>query len=134
MKEFYITAKAGNYIEDIDESINTTLEEIKNCYQHKKLRLSNIRSQLSVSTRREPRKKLKLLKYSSTLTILLITQYMKVDSTQWLNFEKKVYEGYGYDFEFFGLRSIQINNEPTKASIGSYTCLPTPISKTLNQF
>ena len=31
MEEFYITDKAGNYIEDIDEAINNSLEEIKNC-------------------------------------------------------------------------------------------------------
>ena len=39
-----------------------------------------------------------------------------------LNFEKEIYQGYGYDF--LGLRSIQINIEPTKASIGSYIDLP----------
>ena len=33
MKEFYITDKAGNCIDDIDEAINNSLEEIKNCYQ-----------------------------------------------------------------------------------------------------
>ena len=33
MKEFYITDKAGNYIEDIDEAIINSLEEIRNCYQ-----------------------------------------------------------------------------------------------------
>ena len=43
-----------------------------------KLRVLNIGSQLSVSTRREPKKKLKLLKYSSTLTVLLIMQYMNM--------------------------------------------------------
>ena len=53
--------------------------------------------------------------------------------TQWLNFEKEIYEDYGYDFEFLGLRSIQINIEPTKASIGSYIELP-PNLKTLNQY
>ena len=37
---------------------------------------------------------------------------------------KKIYEGYGYDFEFLGLRSTQINTEPTKASIGSYKDIP----------
>ena len=42
------------------------------------------------------------------------------DFKQWLDFEKEIYGGYGYDFEFFGLRSTQINIEPTKASIGSY--------------
>ena len=50
--------------------------------------------------------------------------YENGDFTQWLNFEKEIYEGYGYDFEFLGLRSIQINIEPTKASIGSYIDLP----------
>ena len=34
------------------------------------------------------------------------------------------FEGYGYDFEFLGIRSIQLNIEPTKASIGSYIHLP----------
>ena len=29
MREFYITDKAGNFIEDIDEAINNSLEEIK---------------------------------------------------------------------------------------------------------
>ena len=33
MREFYITDKAGNYIEDIDEAIDNSLEEIKKCYQ-----------------------------------------------------------------------------------------------------
>ena len=32
MREFYITDKGGNYIEDIDEANNYSLEEIKNCY------------------------------------------------------------------------------------------------------
>ena len=27
---------AGNYIEDIDKTINNSLEEIKNCYQYRK--------------------------------------------------------------------------------------------------
>ena len=28
MKEFYITDKAGNYIEDIDEAMKNTLEKL----------------------------------------------------------------------------------------------------------
>ena len=43
-----------------------------------KLRVLNIGSQLNVSTRREPKKKLKQHKYSSTLTILLIMQYLNM--------------------------------------------------------
>ena len=38
MREFYITDKAGNYIEDIDESVTSSLDEIKNCYQYRKVR------------------------------------------------------------------------------------------------
>ena len=53
--------------------------------------------------------------------------YENGEFTQWLNFEKEIYEGYGYDFEILGLRSIQINIEPTKASIGSYIDLPTDL-------
>ena len=37
---------------------------------------------------------------------------------------KKIYEGYGSAFDFLGLRSIQINIEPTIASVGSYIDLP----------
>ena len=81
MKENYITDKAGNYIEDIDETINNSLEEIEICYQFRKVKSFDIRSQPSVSTRREPKKKLKLLKYFSTLTILLIAQYMKMETS-----------------------------------------------------
>ena len=45
--------------------------------------------------------------------------YENGDFTQWLNFEKEIYAGFGCDFEFLGLRSIEINIEPTNASIGS---------------
>ena len=46
------------------------------------------------------------------------------DFSLWLNFEKETNEGYGNDFEFLGIRSIHLNIEPTKASIGSYIDLP----------
>ena len=38
MREFYITDKSGNYIEDIDESTNYSLEEIKNFYQFRRVK------------------------------------------------------------------------------------------------
>ena len=44
MKEFYITVKAGNYIEDIDEAINNSLEDIKNCYQFCKVKSFNYKT------------------------------------------------------------------------------------------
>ena len=46
------------------------------------------------------------------------------DFKRWLDFQKEINEGYGYDFEFLGLRSIRINIERTKASIGNYIDLP----------
>ena len=81
MREFYITDKARNYIEDIDEAINNSLEEFRTVKSIEKLRTFNTGSQLSVSAKREPKKKLKPLKYFSTLTILLITQYMKMETS-----------------------------------------------------
>ena len=38
MREFSITDRGGNYIEDIDEATNYSLEEIKNYYQFRKVR------------------------------------------------------------------------------------------------
>ena len=81
-----------------------------------------------MGTKREPKKKLKLLKnFFNTDYIIHKAIYENGDFTQWLNFEKEIYEGYGYDFEFLGLRSIQINIESTKASIGSYIELPSDL-------
>ena len=62
MKEFYITDKAGNCIEDIDEAINNSIEEIKKLLSVQKVRVLIKRSQPSVSTRREPKKKLRAQK------------------------------------------------------------------------
>ena len=84
MREFYITDKGGNYIEDIDEATNYSLEEIKTVTSFVNLRVLNIRSRLNVIIRREPKKKLKLLsisvlkKYFSILIILIIMQYMNM--------------------------------------------------------
>ena len=80
MRESYITDKAGNHIEDIDEAINNSLEEIKNCYQYRKVKSFKykITAECEYKKSTKPKKKFKLLKYFSTLTILLITQYMKI--------------------------------------------------------
>ena len=81
MKEFYITAKAGNYIEDIDEAINNSLEEIKNCYQYGKVMSFKYKITAECEYKKAPKKKLKLLKNSAALTILLITQNMKMETS-----------------------------------------------------
>ena len=38
MREFYFANKSGNYLEDIDEVIINSLEEIKYCYQFRKVK------------------------------------------------------------------------------------------------
>ena len=38
MREFYITDKGGICIEDIDEATNYSLEEIKKCYQFRRVK------------------------------------------------------------------------------------------------
>ena len=74
------------------------------------LRVLNIRSQLSVSTKKRTKEEVKTTKmFFNTDYIINNARYETGDFTQWLNFEKEIYEGYGYDFRFPGLRSIQIN-------------------------
>ena len=78
MREFYITDKGGKYIEDIDEATNYSLEENKNCDQFRKVKSFKYKITLNVIIRREPKKKLKLLKYFSILIKLIIMQYMNM--------------------------------------------------------
>ena len=125
MREFYITDKAGNYIEDIDEAINNSLDEIKNCYQFRKVK--NFKYKITAKCEYKKRTKEEV----KTTKIVFNTDYINNnaiydygDFKQWLDFEKEVYEGYGYDFEFLGIRSIQLSMEQTKASIGTHIDLP----------
>ena len=134
MKEFYIVDKAGIYIEDIDEAINNPLEEIKNCYQFCKVKSFKYKITAKCEYQKRTKEEVKTTKiFVNTEYIINNAIYENRELKQWLNFEKEIYEGYGYDLEFLGLITIQINIETTKASIGSYIDLP-PISKTLNQY
>ena len=148
MKEFYITDKAGNYIEDIDEAINNSLEEIKNCYQSakpfgkqgqspfhgfRKVKIFKHRIKTECKYKKRTKEEVKTSKiFFNTDYIMNNAIFEYGEFKQWLDFEKERYERYGHEFEFLGLRKVQINIEPTKASFGSYIDLP-PISKTLNQ-
>ena len=125
MKEFYITDKAGNYIEDIDEAMNKSLEEIKNCYQFRKIKSFKYKIIAECEYKKRTKQEEKTTKkFFNSDYIINNAIFGNGDFKQWLNFEKEIYDDYGYDFEFLGLRSIQINIEPTKASIGSYIDLP----------
>ena len=134
MKEFYITHKAGNVIEDIYEAIHYSLEEIKNYYQYKKVKSLKYEITNECEYKKRTKEDVKATK------ILFNTDYINNNAIyeygvfkQWSDFENEIYKYYGYDFEFFRLRSIQIKTEPYKASIGSYIDIP-PISKTLKQY
>ena len=125
MREFYITDKAGNCIEHIDEAINNSLEENKNCYQYRKVKSVKNKVTAECEYKKRTKEEVKTTKiFFNTDYISNNAIYENGDFTQWLNFEKEIYEVYGYVFEFLGLRSIQINIEPPKASIGSYIDLP----------
>ena len=89
------------------------------------LRVSNIRVSAKCEYKKRTKEEVKILKiFFNTDYNINNAIYENGDFKQWLKFEKAIYEGFGYDFEFLGLRSIQIKIEPIKASIGSYIDLP----------
>ena len=111
MREIYITDKGWNYIEDIDEAINNSLEEIKNCYQFRKVKI--FKYKITAECEYKKRTKVEEVKSSKIFFnadyIINNAIYEYDDYKQWSDFEKEIYEDYGYDFGFLGLRSIQIN-------------------------
>ena len=125
MKEFFINDKAGNYIEDIDEAINNSLEKIKNCYQYKKVKSFKYKITAVCEYKKRTKDEVKITKiFFNSDFVFSNAIFENGNFTHWLNFETETYEVYGYDFEFLGLRSTEINVEPTKVSIGSYIDLP----------
>ena len=125
MREFYITDKGGNYIKDIYEVTNYSLEEIKNCYQFRRVKSVKYKITVECDHKKRTKEEVKITKiFFNTDYINNNAIYENGDFKLWLNFEKETYEGYGYDFEFLGIRSIQLNNEPTIAPIGSHIDLP----------
>ena len=135
MKELYITEKGGNYIEDIDEATYYSLEEIKNCYRFRKVKSFKNKVTAECEYKKRTKEEVKITKiFFNTDYVINNAIYENGDFTQWLNFEKEINEGFGYDFEFLGLRSIQIKIEPTKASIGSYIDLPPDLKNSKSIF
>ena len=115
----------GNYNEDIDEATNYSLEESENCYQLRKVKSFKYKITAECDYKKRTQEEVKTTKiFFNTDYINNNAIYEYGDFNRRLDFEKEIYEGYGYDFEFLGIRSIQLNIEPTKASIGSYIDLP----------
>ena len=96
MKEFYITDKAGNYIEDIDEAINNSLEEIKNCYQFRKVKSFKNKITAECDYKRRTKEEVKTTKIVFNSDYIINNAiYENGDFKQWLNLEKEIYEGHG---------------------------------------
>ena len=103
MREFYITDKGGNYIEDIDESTNYSLEEIKNCYQFRKIKGFKCKITAECEYEKRTKEEIKTTKiFFNTDYVINNAIYENGDFTQsakpfngWLNLEKELYEGYG---------------------------------------
>ena len=77
MREFYITDKSGNSIEGIDEVTKYSLEEIKNCYQFRKVESFKFKITAECDYKKRT-KEVKTTKYSSILILLIIMQYMNM--------------------------------------------------------
>ena len=65
MREFYITGKGGNYLEDIDEATNYSLEEIKNCYQFCRVKSFKYKITVECDYKKRTKEEVKITKYSS---------------------------------------------------------------------
>ena len=90
MKDFYITDKAGKYIEDIDEAINNSLEEIKNCYQYRKVKSFKNKITVECEHKKRTKEEVKTTKnFFNTDYIVINAIYENGDFTQCLNLEKK---------------------------------------------
>ena len=101
MREFYITDKGGNYIEDIDEATNYSLEEIKNCYQLRRVKSFKykITAECDCDYKERTEEEVKTTKiFFNTDYINNNAIYENGDFNRWLDFEKEIYEGYGYEF------------------------------------
>ena len=93
MKEVYITDKAENYIEDLDEAIINSLEEIKNCYQHRKDKSLKYKITAECEYKKRTKEEVKTTKiFFNTDYIINNAIYEYGDIKQWLDFEKEIYE------------------------------------------
>ena len=91
MKEFDITDKAGNYIEDIDEAINNSLEAIKNCYQFRKVKSFKYKITAEREYQKRTKEEVKTTKiFYNTVYVINNATYEYGDFKLWLDFEKNI--------------------------------------------
>ena len=88
MREFYITDKGGNYIENIDEATNYSLEEIKNCYQFRKVKSFKYKITAKCDYKKRTKEEVNTTKiFFNTDYINNNAIYEYGDFNRWLDFE-----------------------------------------------
>ena len=94
MKEFYISDKAGNNIEDIDEATNNSLE-IKNRYQFRKVKSFKFKITAKCEYKKRTEEEVETTKkFFNTDYIINNAICENGDFTQWINFEKNTIRGW----------------------------------------
>ena len=89
MRDVYITDKRGNYIEDIDEATKYSLEEIKNCYQFRKVKSFKYKIMAECDYKKRTKEEVKTTKiFFNTDYINNNAIYEYGDFNRWLDFEK----------------------------------------------
>ena len=116
-RQLYFTKSNGSFIKDMNEPVTYILDEFKpfKLYKHK------VTANCLYKKRDSEQEK-------TTNINVRTDEYMDKDHrlnlNYWLDHDTETYEGYGYDYEFIGIKDMQINIERTKPSLGSYTELP----------
>ena len=91
MKEFYITDKAGSCIQDIDEAINNSLEEIKNCYQFRKVKSFTYKITSECEFKNQTKEEVKTTKIFFNTDYILKIHYMNMVTSNNGYILKKIY-------------------------------------------
>ena len=103
MKEFYITDKAGNYIEDIDEAINNSSEGIKNCYQFRRFKSFKYKITFECEYKKRTQEEVKTTKmFFNTDYIINNAIYENGDFTQWLSLKRNYTRFMAMTLSFWG--------------------------------
>ena len=93
MREVFITDKSGKYIEYIDEAINYSVDEIKNCYEKlfRKVKSCKYKFTAECEYKKRAKGEVKTMKIIfNTDNIVTNSIYDYGDFKHWLDFEKVI--------------------------------------------
>ena len=108
-KQLYITKSNGSFIKDINKPVDYILDEFKpfRSYKYK------VTANCIYKSRNSEEEKTTHINFR---TDEYMTKDHRLHLTQWVDHVSETYEGYGYNYEFFGITDMQINIERTKPS------------------